>query len=112
MKHKFAASAALFLFALALFAGCERVHARCAGFAEFHGESVYGDASAAEGITVTQRAVLERRVTWELSYDAGRMSGESEERLEPGYGRRQYWEPARHTHMEQLLFSSGHRRRR
>lgn len=79
MKHKFAASAALFLFALALFAGTSAYMLAVQASPNFTGESVYGDASAAEGITVTQRAVLERRVTWELSYDAGRMSGESED---------------------------------
>ena len=67
MKHKFAASAALFLFALALFAGASAYMLAVQASPNFTGESVYGDASAAEGITVTQRAVLERLLAGEES---------------------------------------------
>lgn len=79
MKHKFAASAALFLFALALFAGTSAYMLAVQASPNFTGESVYGDASAAEGITVEQRAHMDGHITWELSYDAGQMSGESED---------------------------------
>ena len=79
MKHKFAASAALFLFALALFAGASAYMLAVQASPNFTGESVYGDASAAEGITVEQRAHMDGHITWELSYDAGQMSGESED---------------------------------
>ena len=51
MKHKFAASAALFLFALALFAGTSAYMLAVQASPNFTGESMYGDASAAEGIT-------------------------------------------------------------
>lgn len=79
MKHKFAASAALFLFALALFAGTSAYMLAVQASPNFTGESVYGDASAAEGIKVEQRAHMDGHITWELSYDAGQMSGESED---------------------------------
>lgn len=79
MKHKFAAAAVLFLFAMALYVGASAYMLSVQAAPCFTGESVYGDASAAEGVTVMQRGALDRHITWELGYDAGQMSGESED---------------------------------